>query len=283
MGGMQGLDPPLNRRRIKEFVAAVLNYRNTVQNRFVFCMNSLIFQFSNSFLINWMRVIPLQCVCILDHHNVHIKSLTILSIKALTKLKKFILCDEFRVYLIEYFFIKCLFLCLVIFHIHLYLIHIFCVSLLSFGFVLDFFLNFFECIYCKVSLRLLANMDFFSSGNGSFSRNRDLNNILKIIVDLQCCVSFRYNGNPLQYSCLGNPMDGGAWWAAVHGVTKSQTRLSDLTFIFHFPLSCIGEGNGNPLQCSCLENPRDGGACWAAVCGVTQSRIRLMQLSSTAK
>ena len=35
------------------------------------------------------------------------------------------------------------------------------------------------------------------------------------------------NGNPLQYSCLGNPMDGGAWWATVHGVTKSQTRLSD--------------------------------------------------------
>ena len=41
-------------------------------------------------------------------------------------------------------------------------------------------------------------------------------------------------GTPLQYSCLENPMDGGAWWAAVHGVTKSQTRLSDLTFTFHF-------------------------------------------------
>ena len=37
------------------------------------------------------------------------------------------------------------------------------------------------------------------------------------------------NGNPLQYSCLENPMDGGAWWAAVHGVTKSRTRLSDFT------------------------------------------------------
>ena len=43
------------------------------------------------------------------------------------------------------------------------------------------------------------------------------------------------NGTPLQYSCLENPMDGGAWWAAVHGVTKSQTRLSDFTFTFHFP------------------------------------------------
>ena len=42
------------------------------------------------------------------------------------------------------------------------------------------------------------------------------------------------NGTPLQYSCLENPMDGGAWWAAVHGVTKSQTQLSDFTFTFHF-------------------------------------------------
>ena len=39
---------------------------------------------------------------------------------------------------------------------------------------------------------------------------------------------------PLQYSCLENPMDGGAWWAAVHGVAKSRTRLSDFTFTFHF-------------------------------------------------
>ena len=38
--------------------------------------------------------------------------------------------------------------------------------------------------------------------------------------------------NPLQHSCLENPMDGGAWWAIVHGVAKSQTRLSDLTFTF---------------------------------------------------
>ena len=38
------------------------------------------------------------------------------------------------------------------------------------------------------------------------------------------------NGNPLQYSCPENPMDGGAWWATVHGVTKSRTRLRDFTF-----------------------------------------------------
>ena len=37
-----------------------------------------------------------------------------------------------------------------------------------------------------------------------------------------------------QYSCLENPMDGGAWWAAVHGVAKSQTRLSNFLFTFHF-------------------------------------------------
>ena len=43
------------------------------------------------------------------------------------------------------------------------------------------------------------------------------------------------NSTPLQYSCLENPMDGGAWWAAVHGVAKSQTRLSDFTFTFHVP------------------------------------------------
>ena len=39
---------------------------------------------------------------------------------------------------------------------------------------------------------------------------------------------------PTQYSCLENPMDGGAWWAAVHGVMKSWTRLSDFTLTFHF-------------------------------------------------
>ena len=42
------------------------------------------------------------------------------------------------------------------------------------------------------------------------------------------------NGTPLQDPCLENPMDRGAWWAAVHGVAKSRTRLSDFTFTFHF-------------------------------------------------
>ena len=42
------------------------------------------------------------------------------------------------------------------------------------------------------------------------------------------------DGTPLQCSCLENPMDGGAWWATVHGVAKSPTQLSDFTFTFHF-------------------------------------------------
>ena len=42
------------------------------------------------------------------------------------------------------------------------------------------------------------------------------------------------NGTPLQYSCLENPMDGGTWKAAVHGVAEARTRLSDFTFTFHF-------------------------------------------------
>ena len=46
--------------------------------------------------------------------------------------------------------------------------------------------------------------------------------------------SFNLNGTPIQYSCLENPMDGGAWKAAVHGVAEGRTRLSDFTFTFHF-------------------------------------------------
>ena len=53
-------------------------------------------------------------------------------------------------------------------------------------------------------------------------------------IHIVVCYSGEGNGTPLQYSCLENPIDGGAWWAAVHGVAKSRTRLSDFTFTFHF-------------------------------------------------
>ena len=85
------------------------------------------------------------------------------------------------------------------------------------------------------------------------------------------------NGNPLQYSCLENPVDRGACWAAVYGVTQSRTQLKRLSMN-----ACIGEGNGNPLQYSCLEKiSRDRGAWWAAVYGVAQSRTRLNDFTFT--
>ena len=64
-------------------------------------------------------------------------------------------------------------------------------------------------------------------------------------------------------------MDGGAWEAAVHGVSKSQTQLSDFTFTFHF--HALEKAMAPPTPVSCLENPRDRGAWWAAVYGVAQS------------
>ena len=80
------------------------------------------------------------------------------------------------------------------------------------------------------------------------------------------------DGAPHEYSCLENPMDGGAWWAAVHGVAKSQTRLSDFTLTFHFHAL---EKEMATHSITCLENPRDGGAWWTAIYGVTQSQTRL--------
>ena len=57
--------------------------------------------------------------------------------------------------------------------------------------------------------------------------------IMFLLYDIE--IKFREgNGTPLQYSCLKNPMDGGAWQAAVHRVVKSWTRLSDFPFTFHF-------------------------------------------------
>ena len=66
---------------------------------------------------------------------------------------------------------------------------------------------------------------------------------------------------PLQHSCLENPMDGGAWWAAVHGVAEGQTRLSDFTFTFPFmhwrrkwqptPVFLPGESQGQGSLVGC--------------------------------
>ena len=56
------------------------------------------------------------------------------------------------------------------------------------------------------------------------------------------------NGNPLQYSCLKNPMDREAWWATVHGVTKSRTRLSDFTSLW----KGVSIYAGRSFQCDCL-------------------------------
>ena len=81
------------------------------------------------------------------------------------------------------------------------------------------------------------------------------------------------NGDPLQYSCLENSMDGEAWRATVHGVAESWTQLSDFTFFsFSFTEISDGEGNGNPLQYSSLENPKDGGAWWVTGHRVTKSQ-----------
>ena len=54
------------------------------------------------------------------------------------------------------------------------------------------------------------------------------------IFELTSILPGEGNGTPLHYSCLENPMDGGAWKAAVHGVAEGQTQLSDFTFPFHF-------------------------------------------------
>ena len=75
-------------------------------------------------------------------------------------------------------------------------------------------------------------------------------------------------------------MDGGAWWATVHGVAKSRTLLSDFTFSFHF--HALEKEMTTPLHCSYLENPRNGGAWWAAVYGVAQSQTQLKHLSSSS-
>ena len=78
------------------------------------------------------------------------------------------------------------------------------------------------------------------------------------------------NGNPLQCSCQENPRDGGAWWAAVYGITQSRTQLK--RFSSSSSSICDGEGDGTSLQYSCLENLMDGGTWWVAAHGVSKSQ-----------
>ena len=87
------------------------------------------------------------------------------------------------------------------------------------------------------------------------------------------------NGNPLQYSCLENPMDRGAWWAAVHGVTKGRTQLSDFTFTFHF--HALEKEMATHSSVLVWRIPGTG-AWWVAVYGVAQSRTWLKWLSSSS-
>ena len=100
------------------------------------------------------------------------------------------------------------------------------------------------------------------------------------------------NGSSLQCSCLENPRDGGAWWAAIYGVARSRTWLKRLSSTYkrlglhrwcsgkeYTSRRCMrhglgrspGVGNGNPPQYYCLENFMDRGACWATVHGVAES------------
>ena len=76
-------------------------------------------------------------------------------------------------------------------------------------------------------------------------------------------------------------MDGGAWWAAVHGVAKSQTRLSDFTFTFHF--HALEKEMATHSSVLAWRIPGTGEAWRAAVYGVAQSRTRLKCLSSSSK
>ena len=81
------------------------------------------------------------------------------------------------------------------------------------------------------------------------------------------------NGTPLQYSCLENPTDGGTWKAAVHGVAKSQKRLSDFTFPFHF--HALEKEMATHSSVLAWRIPGTGEPGWAAIYGVTQSQTQL--------
>ena len=88
------------------------------------------------------------------------------------------------------------------------------------------------------------------------------------------------NGTPLQYSCLENPMDGGAWWATVHGITKSQTQLSNFTFTFHF--HALEKEMAAHSSVLAWRIPGMGEPGGLPSMGVSQSQTRLKRLSSSS-
>ena len=87
------------------------------------------------------------------------------------------------------------------------------------------------------------------------------------------------DGTPLQYSCLENPMDGGAWWAAVHGVAKSWTRLSDFTFTFHFYALAKEMATHSSVLAWRIPGTGEPGGLLSTG---SQSRTRLKRLSSSS-
>ena len=95
------------------------------------------------------------------------------------------------------------------------------------------------------------------------------------------CLKQKLDGNdiPLQYSCLENPMDGGAWKAAVHGVAKSRTRLSDFTFTFHFHALEKEMATHSGVLAWRIPGTGEPGGLPSMV---SQSRTRLKRLSSSS-
>ena len=97
----------------------------------------------------------------------------------------------------------------------------------------------------------------------------------------EACCCGEGNGTPLQYSCLENSMDGGAWWAAVHGVAKSQTRLSGFTFTVHFHASEKEMAAHSSVLAWRIPGTGEPGGLPSV--GSHKSQIRLKQLSSSSR
>ena len=80
----------------------------------------------------------------------------------------------------------------------------------------------------------LAYPDMTTGKTIAMTRRIFVSKVTSLLFNMLSRLVREGNGNPLQYSRLENPVDGGAWWAAVHGVAKSWTQLSNFTFAFHF-------------------------------------------------